>query len=162
HQVEGEQTGARVLAADHLGKRLETHATFSICARPFEAMPGAEVWASCGRRFFPALACWPRPANASRPAFSVSGTLLLRSPAGEDLGAGRRPHAATAPHEIKDPLDGGNAMRHAADPWSQGQSHDSPAAGCRLAIEQLEVVHHLLDELRWLVFIEMKYLQVAD
>ena len=56
------------------------------------------------------------------------------------------------------------AMR-CGTPLIQGRSdkrNDAPAARCRLAIEQIEVVHHLLDELRRLVFVEMEDLQVAD
>ena len=59
-------------------------------------------------------------------------------------------------------LDGGDAMRHPADPRSQRQRDDSPAARCRLAVEQVEMIHHLLDELRRLVLVEVEDLQVAD
>ena len=48
----------------------------------------------------------------------LSGRLLLSLPGREDVGAGRRPHAAATQHAIQHLLDGGDAMRHAADPRS--------------------------------------------
>src|SRR5262245_3236964 len=88
--------------------------------------------------------------------------LLLRPPGRENVGPGRGPHATAAQHTVEHLLDGGNAVRHPADPGPQRQRHDSSAAGGGLAAEQLEMIHHLLDELRRLVLVEMKELQVAD
>src|SRR5262249_45357213 len=53
-------------------------------------------------------------------------------------------------------------MWHPADPGSERQRHDASAGGCRLAVEQLKVIHYLLDKLRRLVLVDMEDLQIAD
>src|SRR5690349_12204190 len=72
-----------------------------------------------------------------------SGRSLLRLPSGEDVCAGRRPHAAMALDAIQRLLDRGDAMRHAADPGPEGQRDDAPAAVGRLAVEEVKMIHHL-------------------
>src|SRR5262245_23192197 len=99
---------------------------------------------------------------SSAPILVPSGRSLLRLPSGEDVGAGRRPNAAMALDAIQRLLDCGDAMRHAADPGPEGQRDDAPATVGRLAVEEVKMIHHLLDEIGWLVFVEMEDLQVAD
>src|SRR5262245_27072111 len=63
---------------------------------------------------------------------------------------------------IQNLLDRSSAMRHTADPGSKGRREDAPAAVGRLAVEEVEMIHDLLDKLGRLVFVVMEDLQVAD
>src|SRR5689334_2479801 len=88
--------------------------------------------------------------------------LLLPLPRLENLAPGRVPHAAVAQDVIQRILDRLNAMRHAGEPRPQRQSDDAAAMPAGLAIEQVEMVLHLLEILRRLVLEEVEDLQVAD